>query len=179
MDRFTLAVRQAIDQHNWLAALSLSLMIPDICARAVDPKRSVGDRYSAWFDEWVTPKYTAYLGPSWDQTRHIFMTGGDAYALRCALLHEGRDDVTEQRSKKALASFKFVFPTQSGRIHRTQLGSHLILDCGEFCLEICDSAEAWAASVSADEAIQERLRGLLSIDPAGLNILGIVPGPAS
>ena len=37
-----------------------------------------------------------------DGAPHVFLHGEDCYALRCAVLHEGADDIVTQRARVAL-----------------------------------------------------------------------------
>jgi len=68
-----------------------ALCLPDICGYVSDPKSSsVRDRYANWFEQYMHEKY------------HGYMSGEEAYALRCIVLHNG-ELITKQytlRSKE-------------------------------------------------------------------------------
>src|SRR5260221_10862247 len=115
MQDLVTSVRNAIAQGNWYAALSLALALPDICGFLESPNDGSQRRYVAWCNQFLSPRYTHAIGPNRDQ--HVFLSGQDCYALRCAFLHEGSDDVTRQRARQALESFVFVEPPNAGMIH--------------------------------------------------------------
>ncbi|RUI05497.1 hypothetical protein IPC444_08905 [Pseudomonas aeruginosa] len=58
MERFTEAIIQSVDSGIWFGALSLSLMLPDVCASLETPKAQNGERYRRWFRKWLQPRYT-------------------------------------------------------------------------------------------------------------------------
>ena len=41
-------IQNALDNNMYLAALSLALMVPDICGKAEYPDKRVGERYKDW-----------------------------------------------------------------------------------------------------------------------------------
>ncbi len=71
------------------------------------------------------------------------MQGEDCYALRCALLHEGTDDISEQRAQEVLENFKFVVPPDGLIVHNNQSGKALQLQVDIFCRDICASVLDW------------------------------------
>ncbi len=81
---------------NYYAALATTLNFPDICGWIVDPTVVSKARYIAWFDRYVAHHYVHCIGP--DHERTVFLSGTDCYALRCAFLHEGREEITEQQA---------------------------------------------------------------------------------
>ncbi len=44
-------MNRALDANLFFAALSIALMLPDICGKAAYPEEKVGQRYKKWFDE--------------------------------------------------------------------------------------------------------------------------------
>lgn len=158
------AVRQAVGQRNWYGALSVALTLPDICARIEEPPTN-RSRYVDWCDRYLTPRYTHFVGGQ----SHTFLTGTDCYALRCAVLHEGRDDIASQRARKALEKFTFIEPPSSGSIHMNQINQHLQLQVDLFCLDICSSVEQWLGDLAKkpDEAFGARLSELMKIQSVG------------
>ena len=101
------AVRRAVADRNWLAALALALTFPDLCGKVETPAARSGERYARWFDKWLASSFKV-LGVG--APREIELTGDDCYALRCAFLHEGRDDITQQQARTQLDGFIFVHP---------------------------------------------------------------------
>ena len=72
------SISKAIENENWYAALFNTMTLPDICV-SLEHGKTTGNQYAAWFDENL-PQYNKIL------------SGSDCYALRCALLHEGKDN---------------------------------------------------------------------------------------
>lgn len=66
MNRFTDAVRQAVDAGNFYSALPLALALPDICASIDSPGERTGPRYKRWATTWVLPRF-AYERTDWDK----------------------------------------------------------------------------------------------------------------
>ena len=57
-------INNAIDSHNYLSALVLSLMLPDICSK-YDEKTNYNDKekkYIKWFNKYVYRKYFNFPG---------------------------------------------------------------------------------------------------------------------
>jgi hypothetical protein len=79
------SIRAAVDDGNWLAALALTLMLPDICASIETPNESVGQRYTKWWRKNFRKRCRYGNWPS----DHV--KGEEVYLLRCAYLHEGSD----------------------------------------------------------------------------------------
>ena len=63
---------------------------------------------------------------------HVFLSGADCYALRCAFLHEGRDEITDQRAGEVLDAFAFVVPPAGSAIHSNQNNQTLQLQVDIF-----------------------------------------------
>jgi hypothetical protein len=96
----------------------------------------------------------------------IFLSGGDAYALRCAYVHEGRGQILDQRARQALTQFHFVAPWQNV-FHNCLVDRRgsltLILQVDIFCRDMIDAVRRWSDDVASNQAIQERLQCLLEI----------------
>jgi hypothetical protein len=161
MQRFIDAVNSANEQKNWLAALTLAITLPDICGQLENPQSGSEVRFVAWWNKYLLPKYTRKIGPR--QEEHVFLSGGDAYALRCAYLHEGSDDVLNQRARVALEKFHFITPPQSGMIHRNQINNALQLQVDVFCKEICGGVSQWLKDNENSTEITSRCAALLTV----------------
>ncbi len=177
IQRFTDALRNSIATKNYYAALALAITLPDVCGR-ITAGRASKAQYVAWIksylpaDYWRLGEGASLFGRPWPRT-----TPEDFYALRCAYLHEGTDDITDQRVRQALDQFRFVVSKGGITSHQnpTVIGPAgnrfvLPLDVTEFCREICAGVEAWSRDVAGDSAAQARLSSLLKIyfadDPA-------------
>ncbi|MHB8472559.1 MAG: hypothetical protein ACYDC8_06865 [Gammaproteobacteria bacterium] len=145
MNRFIGAIKESLRNQNWYSALYISLTLPDICARIEsDDGKTSGDKFVAWFDRYLGPKYQHAIGP--DKTMHIFLNGNDCYALRCAVLHEGGSDITTQNRREVLEKMHFTV----GHGHCNQINSILQLDVPTFCTDVCDSVSKWELDFRAN-----------------------------
>jgi len=160
---FTNSIKISLENKNWYAALSLTLTIPDICGRLEHPDKSSTKRYILWCNKYLIEKYT--MKNRW--VTHVFLSGEDAYALRCAYLHQGEINIEDQRVRKALTEFLFVEPPERGSSHCFQNNNKLLLQVDVFCLDVCEAIERWIENVSDDEKIQNRAKKLMTIHPIG------------
>lgn len=167
MDHLVTATRTAVREKNWHAALALALTLPDICARLQSPEvQSSRVRYVKWCEAHLAPRYTFPIGA--EGVPHVFLGGDDCYALRCAVLHEGADNIVGQRARKALEEFVFSAPpTGGGMIHCNQVDSKLQLQVDIFCLDVCAGVEEWVQEVARkDAAVNGRMAGLMLVHDA-------------
>lgn len=167
MKDFIVAIDKALQDENWYGALFISLTIPDICGRLQYPKLKTEARYVGWFEKYLKDKYTSRVGVLGEE--HIFLSGEDCYAFRCALLHEGTDDITRQKSRKVLE--KFFFTTtgshctymQDNHVNGKRIPTTLQLNVERFCRDISSAAEVWLGDVARDERITEELKNTIKI----------------
>jgi len=152
---FIEAVRRAVDQENWYAALNGALALPDICGRIDCPTRDSRRRYVTWFDSFLPPTGTV-PGTS--------PTGADVYALRCAYFHHGEFDVSKQHARNTTDCFRFILPPPGMTIHRNRIGDALQLQVSEFCSEMCAAVERWLDVASRDPVRAPRLERLAEIE---------------
>lgn len=158
MDRFTKAISDALDAENWFAALSLSLMLPDICGSLETPRAQNGERYKRWYTQWIQPVYTTIFSGS---TPYVFLTADDCWQLRCSYLHAGNGEI---KTKNTLDSFHFIEPPGNGNVvHRNQIGGVLQLQIDVFCRDFIDAVARWDSSVISDADIQARKKLLLGM----------------
>lgn len=171
MRHLTAAVRQAIDQENWYAALGLALTLPDICGRIESPRRRSQERYIDWCDRYLAPRYSISSTMMKPEVR-VMLRGSDCYALRCAVLHEGADDIVDQRAREALAAFEFVAPPPAdsrapGLVWNLN-ATTLRLQVDIFCEAICEAVDEWEATVVAqDEGARVRAASLMTVRSHG------------
>jgi hypothetical protein len=156
MERFTSAIRISLSSQNWYAALFLALAMPDICTKLETPSSGTsGPRYKEWFDRYLRAIYTKDIMGR--QT--VFMTAGDCWALRCSLLHEGSDDIGEQRARETLSRFRF---TTVGS-HRIRIEKVLVLNVSRFCEEFCQAVESWSNDVASNKSVRDRIASMIEI----------------
>ena len=165
MKHLTDALRDNVTKENWYGALMIALTLPDICRRLEDPSKNSKAGYIAWYETWLSSKYTSLLGP--EKVPHQFLNGSDLYALRCAYLHQGEFSTTDQVAKDALHGFTFVVPPKGWTIHCNQIEQSgevkLQLQVDIFCEDIASAVDAWAESVKDEPLIQARIQLLGSI----------------
>lgn len=159
MNHLIQAVRMAASIQNHYAALSLALALPDICGKLENPTWRSTRRYTEWFRANMQPRYTHPIGPS--HGVHVFLSAEDCYALRCAYLHEGDMDITEQHVRQTLERFHFVLPSVSGNVyHFVQHDNAMAIEPGRFCEEICQAVEVWLSRAINDPVIGPRIHAL-------------------
>lgn len=172
MNRFTNAGRSAVESGNLYAALTLALVVPDVCSQLETPKEKVGDRYRRWFRRWAEPRFTAHIGP--ERTRTIFLSAQDCYLLRCSLLHAGSAELEAANAK--IRKFIFCAPAVGAHMNLLNINStqYLQLRADDFCNDLFDAAEKWDLATQTSADIQDRKSKLLSISSAGDAIDGLI-----
>jgi hypothetical protein len=150
MNHLIEAVKKSLANENYISALYLSLTLPDICARidSVNNKTSK-QQYIDWFNTYLSETYKHKIGS--EKTEHVFLTGDDLYALRCAILHEGQLDISTQSAQKVHDKFFFTI----GHPHLRQINSVLQLDLPTFCQEICTGVSKWLNKNNENPKIKE------------------------
>lgn len=111
------------------ALLHVVVALPDVCAALESTAGDAGNGgpYRAWCKEHFTGRY---------------LTPDDRYAIRCALLHQGR--TTPDRG--TWLSYSFVQPSPSGqRVHNwvTPSERNITLDVGEMASETKHAMRNW------------------------------------
>lgn len=162
MERFVEAIRNAIKQKNWYAALFMALTLPDICGRLENPKNGSEARYVAWWKKYLEKKYTNPPN-RFRQVAQVNLSGGDVYALRCALLHEGQDDILNQRARVALSKFHFITPPANGVIHGNYTNNAMQLQVDIFCNDICEGVLRWLEDTKGNETVKAGLDAIITI----------------
>jgi hypothetical protein len=168
MNRFTDAIRQCLASQNWYAALFMALAMPDICSKLEHPSSSnSGLRYREWFDKYLGPVYTVNIMES----RVEFMNGGDCWALRCSMLHEGSHNVGEQKARETLSRFRFT----SLNHHRVRLNDDvLVLNVGRFCEEMCQAVETWSKVAAQSADVSQRIAKVVKVDVDGSDLVPLL-----
>ncbi|UPO98443.1 hypothetical protein [Cetobacterium somerae] len=159
MKRFKDSILNSLKEKNWYAALTVSLLIPDICGNLEFPHEQVGKRYKQWVEKYLQDKYTSYVGA--DRKKIIFLSAQDCYNLRCSLVHAGSDKVSDKAVKDSLSKFHFVIPDERLIIHNNLINDALQLDIGIFCRDMCNSLDEWLNDI--DDTTKERFSNLLVI----------------
>jgi len=171
MQNFIEAIRKAIKDKNWYGALFIALALPDICGKVEYPNLTSNKRYKDWFNKYMSAKYK--------HNGTVFLSSDDCYAFRCALLHEGSDDITEQRSQKILEKFLFMTAgphctyMQDNYVNGQRVKTSLQLRVDKFCEDICVSAELWLKDKSGNTIVMNRIQDTIKIYNPGIVYGGI------
>lgn len=158
------AVRQAVQQENWYAALSLALTLPDIASKLEYPDiRGAGRRYTSWVEQNISPRYPRRME---DGATGTWISGADLYALRCAVLHEGSFDTTDHMKKaidRAFDQFQFTDPLPNGNsVHGNSIFGRLQLEVHLFAIDVADAIDEWSAGLQSADVLA-RMQGLMRI----------------
>lgn len=152
------AIQFSLETNNFYGALFIALTVPDICGKLENPNEKTQQRYIKWFDKYLANKYIKHVGANHEEC--VFLTGADLYALRCALLHEYSDDITNQKASEIINRFIFsstlshlLFVTNNKNGVKT-----LVLNANVFCRDICNAIKEWTDSNSQNISIQNRLK---------------------
>ena len=162
MQHLVNSVRQALKDKNWYAALMASLALPDIAAKLDGKSGTPSDRFIAWYDGYLLATFTSNMPP--DGLPHVFLSGKDCYALRCAYLHAGDFAIEGQKIRTALERFHFTAPSPLVR-HCNLVNNVLLqLQVDLFCEEICAAVDAWLLARGGDPAVASAIVALPQID---------------
>ncbi|MDN4165478.1 hypothetical protein QWY31_08200 [Cytophagales bacterium LB-30] len=161
MEALTKSIEESLATKNWYAALTVTLILPDISGKIEYPGIGSNKRYANWFNKYVGNCYKSQVGAS--RNEYIFLSGDDCYALRCSYLHEGTSSITHQRARDVLDDFKFVSPPPSGQIHCNQFDNKLQLQVDIFCRDIIKGVKNWKLEIESDSSKTSRLNEFLKI----------------
>jgi hypothetical protein len=170
MNHLLRSIEASLTTGNAYAALAMTLALPDICGWLLDPSVTSSKlRYVRWFDRYVTNYYINFGIP---YPFMPFLSGNDCYALRCAFLHEGREDISTQRAQELLDTFQFtVAPSQDSQFHHNLFGTKLQLQVDLFCKQIIMAVTQFQKEVSANPEVMERMGSLLRIRDINGNVI--------
>jgi hypothetical protein len=169
MKRFTDAGRKAINDDNLYCALSVALMIPDICGSLEDPGPGKSKtRFLKWYTQWAQPKFTLIIGIG---SRTTFITADDCYQLRCSLIHSGTAEIEVGKSS-VLDRFIFFDKSAGSHLNRVEnmrngQQNFVKLKADLFSETMFSAAEEWDEAVVSDAKIQAEKAKLLVIRSRG------------
>lgn len=160
LENLTKDVDKCISSRAHYAALSLILTFPDICSGLEMPNQRGKKRYIKWCDKYFVPTNN-YQG---------ILEGNDIYALRCAYLHAGTDDITEQAVHKTISRFRFVYSVHGNFFHRNSISyegsdTHVLqLDLPEFCEEMIKAVQFFIVNNTGNKEIENEVAKLSTIE---------------
>lgn len=177
MKRFTDAGRRAVADQNWYAALSMALLMPEICGSLEDPGTGKSrERYLRWSKQWLEPEFTVDRRDGTEPT--VFLSAEDFYQARCSIIHTGTAEIEPSR-RAGLDRFEFF--TDGGHMNLAQGNTFdgiaqpnfLQLRVDMFAETVFRATDAWDRSVAENEQIQAEKAKLLVIHEPGTVIGGI------
>lgn len=126
-------IEKSVTSGSYLLGLYVALALPDICG-ALESNNGVatGNRYQAWFNKWVAPKYGGTL------------TGAQCYAYRCGVLHQGRS----KHNNLGYSKIIFLEPNSRMVLHRNIFNDAYNIDLKIFCGDIVTSVREWLPTVA-------------------------------
>lgn len=138
MERLIDAIKHALDERNYIAAVLLAVTIPDICGKI---EYANGFHYKQWFE--------ANMGK-----RYAPVNGDDAYAIRCALLHAFSQSLSEQKAHKVMENYQFTEDGAHslGNVGMTANGheipNSIVLSAQQYAIDIVAAYERWRANAN-------------------------------
>lgn len=170
---FTEAIENALLYENWHAALITAVTLPDICCRLDGSKVGFKSKepYTKWFDKYV-------LDYKWEivfrEQPIVYNNGSNAYAFRCAFLHDGDGDLLSHSARDpglGIDSIEFLIDDTS---YENEAGIRavfsaaiddrkLILNVKEYCENIVFGVNTWLKDYKHDEKVGERARNMIEI----------------
>ncbi len=143
-------VRRALDAGAYQAAVALALSLPDICSQVEFPSEDkVGVRYPQWCNKYIDLNDAKV--PIKDQDIDFSdneLNEDTIYALRCAVLHSGNDEVLAQKHGQKnlkITDFKLVTPDRNFGYRYGQSGTDVTCEINVkyICDLICDAVEKY------------------------------------
>jgi hypothetical protein len=147
-------VETTLTRDLYYVALMAALAIPDICgAMQSGDGQATGERYRAWFERYVGPRYVGTL------------TGADCWSFRCSLLHQG----STQHPDSSYSRVIFVEPSATGNVfHNNILNDALNLDVRIFCRDVLEGAHRWLADYEHTDTYRRNFERFMHRYPNGL-----------
>lgn len=152
-------LKALLEDKRYLAALFLTLTIPDSLGKvAYHDIDNVKERYIKWFDENVINFFGLLYSDPFYKDR-ISFTGKICYQLRCSLLHESTDDISEKTDIKefvlgfndqrfftgATAGNEYVYVQCRPGLAKAQSVNYLYVGVKEICTDLLEAAERFVA----------------------------------
>lgn len=93
IDTYIKDIRKSLDNECYFSALSLALVLPDICGMIEYPKKTVRDRYVEWTDRFLIPSM-------YKENPNKGISGETLYNLRNKFLHQGYVQIDNAKLKE-------------------------------------------------------------------------------
>ena len=146
-------IRRSLENKCYFSALSLALTLPDICGMIEYPNKSVGERYTQWYDKYLG----AYITHGKDNLgrNNPWLSGEVVYNLRNTYLHQGNPQIVGDKIKEEVNQLdQFILMLGDGTILKSaalniEAGTKktgkityriITVDVTYLCDSICDCA---------------------------------------
>jgi len=165
-------LERSLEFGLYYLSLITTLTIPDI-ASALDAEdgQATGDRYKAWYDQWVRPRFGESVRKLLaDQAIPLGLLvdspldGEACYRFRCSLLHQG----SSQHPKSQFSRIIFIEPnTSPGHIHYCTMNDALCIDLNQFSREVVSGTRLWLDTVENTERFRTNYDRFARRHPSG------------
>lgn len=167
--QFTDSISKSLQDKNYFAALIMALTLPDICCSLEDEnRRTKGKKYANWFTKYLGDQYKSRIGGQ--STETVFLSGEECYALRCAYLHKGfnqiEDEVIVQNYIGVSSRIEFMAEMSSDKL---KINGVLLLSLENFCQQIIDGIIKWLDDNKTNSIINERIKEIPVIHTKGFS----------
>ena len=144
-------IKRSLENKCYFSALSLALILPDICGMAEFPNESVTKRYIGWYDKYLGE----YMAQGKDDLggNNPWLSGEIIYNLRNTYLHQGNPGIASDKVKEEVNQLdKFILMLGDGTVLQSvtlniEAGTQetgkityrmIIVDITYLCDSICD-----------------------------------------
>jgi len=146
MDNIIKSIEQALGSRNYFGALFIAVCVPDICGKIEFPQSR--RPYKEWFEKYMPDVYK----------KHV--TGSDAYAIRCAVLHEASSSLAHQGARDVLDKFFFTYTDNHLNTFNNTNGDNqrkCVLAYASYCTDLILAFRYWQEeTLVSDEAVRVR-----------------------
>jgi len=165
--RFIQAGTWALEELNLYGALSIALIIPDICGSLEDPGPGRTEkRYTAWVDRWVIPKLLVN-----EAVGQRPLKASDYFKLRNSMIHSGSADLGPRKDSNLR---EFIFCDRGVAAHLMTVTidgvARIQLSVDRFCADIFIAAHEWDLAMADNAAVQDEKKKLLVIQSGPVRI---------
>lgn len=173
LDTFYQSIKNSMDNENYFAEISTSLILIDICSKIEYPNDNKQNRrYKNWINDY-------YLNTIPENIKNKYLDAENIYFLRNAILHQGSSNpnMTEhyQRYGKEIVNdiIPTVFPTDCSKkviasaSNRSENYPDLFFDIHYFCHSVIHCVKIWEKDNR--EKIEKNKELLFSIAIAGID----------
>lgn len=167
--QFTDSISKSLQDKNYFAALIMALTLPDICCSLEDQnRRTKGHKYASWFEKYIGHQYKSKFGRQSIET--VFLSGEECYALRCAYLHKGFNQIEGEQIVKdyigVSSRIEFMAEMSSDKL---KISGILMLSLENFCQYIIDGIIEWLDDNKTNSIINERIKEIPVIHTKGFS----------